>query len=141
MHIAYYITGHGYGHAIRSSTIVNALPLSVRVTFKTSVPVAFFQDELHRPFDYCRAVFDCGCLQTDSVSVDIPATLNAYKAIAENNRRSLDAEVGWCGRHGVDGIVSDITPFAFEVARSAGIPSIAVTNFTWFDVYREYAAS
>ena len=98
MHIAYYITGHGYGHAIRSSTIANALSPTVRLTFKTSMPVSFFQEELHRPFNYC------GCLQTDGVSVDIPATLSAYRTIAENNRRLLDTEVEWCRRHGADGM-------------------------------------
>ena len=34
--------------------------------------------------------------------------------------------------------MSDITPFAFEVARGAGLPSVAVSNFTWYDIYEPY---
>jgi L-arabinokinase len=36
--------------------------------------------------------------------------------------------------------MGDITPFAFDVACKAGIPSIALSNFTWYDIYREYLA-
>jgi len=85
--------------------------------------------------------FDCGCVQTDGVTVDIEKTVAAYTTIAVKNSQKLATEVRWCKENGINGIVSDIAPFAFEVARYADIPSIAVTNFTWFDIYSEYCAA
>ena len=141
MHIVYYITGHGFGHAVRSTTIINALPEHVNVSIKTAVPKAFFDRELKRPFNYCSADFDCGCLQHDSVSVDIKKTIKTFSAIHSGNNRILPDEVAWSKVNGVTGIVSDITPFAFDVARKSGIPSIAATNFTWYDIYNEYCTA
>jgi L-arabinokinase len=37
-------------------------------------------------------------------------------------------------------ILGDITPFAFDIGAKAGIPSIALSNFTWYDIYREYVS-
>lgn len=138
MHIAYYVTGHGFGHAIRSAIIAGSFSPSVRLTFRTSVSEAFFHRELERPFSYEYGEFDCGCIQSDSISVDVEKTLSRYDEIARKNSDALLGEVEWCRKSRVDGIVSDIVPFAFEVAGAAGIPSAAVTNFTWYDIYSEY---
>ena len=37
-------------------------------------------------------------------------------------------------------IVGDIPPLGFEIASSAGIPSVALSNFSWDDIYRAYRA-
>jgi hypothetical protein len=64
--------------------------------------------------------------------------LALYKAVARENERRLEAEARWCGKQKIRVIVSDITPFAFEVAEKADIPSVAVGNFTWADIYAPY---
>ena len=138
MHIAYYITGHGFGHGVRSAAICNAFSPGVHITIRTSLPEGFFHEELRRTFDYLPASFDCGCVQNDCMSIDKEKTLAAYRAIAEDNESKIVDEVRWCKERCVDGIVSDITPFAFEVASRAGIPSVGVSNFTWCDIYEEY---
>jgi hypothetical protein len=138
--LLYYITSHGYGHALRSSVIAAQLPPDDEVVFRTTVPREFFERELRgRHFEYRPAAFDCGCVQPDGNEIDIPKTLSTYRKIAENNRTILDKEALWCAENGVDVIVSDIVPFAFDVARRAGLPSAAATNFTWHTIYGEYA--
>jgi L-arabinokinase len=139
-HILYYITGHGFGHGMRSTVIANALPPSVKITFRTSLPESFFRDEMHRSYSWYKGSFDCGCVQVDGVTVDIPKTLNTYKQIADRNRMLLDSEVAWCKTNQVSCILGDITPFAFDIGAKAGIPSIALSNFTWYDIYREYVS-
>jgi hypothetical protein len=138
MKILYYLTAHGYGHAVRTSTICNELSEKVRLTFRTTIPENFFHEEVMRPFEYLPGQFDCGCIQKDSVTVDKRGTLQFYMTLAEQNAVRLEEEVNFCREQRVDGIVSDITPFAFEVARMAGVPSVAVANFTWFDIYEPY---
>jgi hypothetical protein len=138
MRIAYYITGHGYGHGIRSCAVCNSFSPAVELTVRSALPEAFFREEISRPFDYVPAAFDCGCVQRNGVEADVPATLRLYREIAQRNRDSLPVEVGWCRGRGIEGVVSDITPFAFEVAHAAGIRSIGVSNFSWFDIYEAY---
>ncbi len=138
MKILYYLTAHGYGHAVRTAAICNELSENVRLIFRTTLPETFFREEVKRPFEIFPAQFDCGCIQRDSVTVEKKETLLAYLRLAEQNAARLAGEVQFCRRQGIDGIVSDITPFAFEVARKAGLPSAAVTNFTWYDIYEPY---
>ena len=49
VHIAYYISSHGYGHAVRSCDIIRALNRlypAVEVTITTDMPPAFLKDRL-----------------------------------------------------------------------------------------------
>jgi L-arabinokinase len=140
VHIAYFVTSHGYGHGVRAATIANALSPEIKITFRTSLPETFFKEELKRSFNLVPAHFDCGCIQSDSVTVDIKRTLETYTLIAQKNRLLLQNEIGWCREQNVDCIVSDITPFAFEIAAKLGIPSVAVSNFTWYDIYKDYCS-
>jgi hypothetical protein len=141
VHLAFFITTHGYGHGVRACAVANAFPSNISLTFRTMLPYGFFARELHRPFTYLEGEFDCGCVQHDGVTVDISATLERYRMLAGRNRQVLGREVRWCREEGIDGIISDITPFAFEIAQAAGLPSVAVTNFTWYDIYAQYLAS
>jgi|WetSurMetagenome_2_1015567.scaffolds.fasta_scaffold00077_40 hypothetical protein len=139
MKVLYYITSHGYGHALRSAAICNRLSPETDIVFRTAVPRKFFDEEVKRPFFCEPAEFDCGCIQTDGVTVDEEKTLSRYRELAAHNSRMLDKEACWCARNRVSVIVSDIVPFAFEVASRAGVPSVAATNFTWCSIYEEYA--
>lgn len=138
MHILYFVTAHGYGHGVRTCAIANEFSNNVRLTLKTALPENFFREELKREFSYQFSEFDCGCVQLDSMNIDKEKTFRTYAELAEKNSLRLDRECDWCVSNKVDCIVSDITPFAFEIAKTAGIPSVGVTNFTWYDIYREY---
>ena len=138
--LCYYVTGHGFGHAIRTAQILKALPPSVPFIVKTTAPERLFREELPgRTFEYVAAEYDCGCLQTDSVSVLKRETLTRYAEISRRNLAHLPNEVVWLKACGVRCVVSDIPSFPLFAARAASIPSVAVGNFTWHDIYAEYA--
>jgi hypothetical protein len=141
MNLCYYITSHGFGHGVRTGAISNEFSPDVNLWFRTALPEQFLREEVQRRFHYAPAEFDCGCVQQDGVTVNVGATVDRYTALAQRNAGLLDAEAGWLRENQIDGVVSDITPFAFESAAVAKIPSIAVTNFTWHDIYREYAGA
>jgi len=136
--IAYFITAHGYGHGVRACAIANEFSPDVQIIFRTALPEQFFREELKRNFEIVFGRFDCGCVQSDSVTVDIEKTLRLYSSIAEANSLYLKKEKMWCKSNNIDLIVSDITPFAFQLAHECEIPSVAISNFTWFDIYKEY---
>jgi hypothetical protein len=136
--LCYYVTGHGYGHAVRSSQVIAAVPKDVRVIVRTVAPEHIFRSDAGRDFDYLPAEFDCGCLQQDSVHVKRRETLDLYARIAARNAESLGAEIAFLERERVDLVASDIPSFPLLAAREAGCPGFAVTNFTWHDIYSEY---
>ncbi len=135
MRILYYLTPHGFGHACRAWAIANEFSTDVEVMFRTTLPEEVFREEMKRPFSMAPAEIDCGCIQSDGVTLDKMATLEKYMSIAERNARQIEEEIAWVRRHRIDGIVVDIPPFPLEVAKRAHIPAIAVTNFTWYDIY------
>lgn len=135
MKILYYLTPHGFGHACRAWAIAKEFSPRVELIFRTTLPESIFREELTRPFAFFPEAFDCGCVQRDGVTLEKLQTLQKYRALAEQNALRIESEVDWIRRNHIDGTVADIPPFALEVARRAALPSIAVSNFTWYDIY------
>ena len=139
MALCYYITGHGFGHAIRTVQVLKALPPNLPLILKTTAPERLFREELAgREFDYISAEYDCGCLQSDSVTVLRRETLTRYGEIAERNAAHLPDEIAFLKERGVRCVASDVPSFPLYAAKQTGIPGIAVANFTWHDIYAEY---
>ena len=137
--LCYYITGHGFGHAIRTTQVLKALPPDLPLILKTTAPERLFREELPgREFEYVPAEYDCGCLQSDSVTVLRRETLTRYRQIAEENAALLPKEVAFLQSRGVRCVASDIPSFPLLAAYKAGIPGVAIANFTWHDIYAEY---
>jgi len=138
--LCYYITGHGFGHAIRTTQILKALPSDVPLILKTTAPERLFREELPgRDFEYLSAEYDCGCLQSDSVTVLKRETLTRYAQIANANASRIPDEIAFLKSRGVCCVASDVPSFPLSAAHQAGIPALAVANFTWHDIYAEYA--
>ena len=138
--LCYYVTGHGFGHAIRTAQVLKALPPSLPLIVKTTAPERLLREELPgREFTYIQAEYDCGCLQSDSVNVLKRETLARYGEIARRNHAHLAEEAAFLRAHGVRCVASDIAAFPLLAAREAGLPSVAVGNFTWHDIYADYA--
>ena len=139
MALCYYITGHGFGHAIRTIQILKSLPPGLPLILKTTAPEQLFREELPgRDFAYVPAEYDCGCLQSDSVTVLRRETLTRYAEIAGENATRLSSEIAFLREQGVRCVASDIPSFPLYAAREASIPGVAVANFTWHDIYAEY---
>jgi len=83
---------------------------------------------------------DTGIVQIDSLRLDEEATVReAARFYGDFHRRVVD-EAEQLHRIGADVVVGDIPPLAFAAADRAGIPSIAIGNFTWDWIYRGYPA-
>lgn len=141
MNIAYFITSHGFGHGVRATLIAQSFSSHTNLFIRSDLPPSFFHEEIHRPFTLSSAGFDCGCIQTDGVTVDVPATVRAYSRIADGNKELLSSEVLWCKENNIHAILADTTPFACDIATAATIPSFVITNFTWHDIYEPYVAN
>lgn len=138
---AYYVTGHGFGHATRVVEVVRHLILAGHdVHVVTGAPDFVFTTEIQSPRLFLRKlVLDCGAVQADALTVDRLASLEKYSETAVIPRASILAtEVEWLNSIKADLVVSDVVAVACRAAADAGIRSVCVTNFSWDFIYAEY---
>ncbi|KAJ7966020.1 L-arabinokinase-like [Quillaja saponaria] len=138
---AYYVTGHGFGHATRVVEVVRHLILAGHdVHVVTGAPEFVFTSEIQSPRLFIRKVLlDCGAVQADALTVDRLASLEKYSETAVKPRATiLVTEVEWLNSIKADLVVSDVVPVACRAAADAGIRSVCVTNFSWDFIYAEY---
>ncbi len=139
--VAWYISGHGFGHASRQIEIINAvrarrpgLPIVVRTGAKPWI----FDLTLRSPVDVQQAECDTGVAQIDSLRLDEAETLRRAGEFYANFERRVGDEAAWLRGAGARLVVADIPPLAIAAAREAGLPSIAIGNFTWDWIYEAY---
>jgi Glycosyl transferases, related to UDP-glucuronosyltransferase len=137
--IVAYVSGHGFGHSAREVEILRRLPADIPLVVKSAAPEWFWRQEVSRPFTFVADSFDVGCLQTTSLEVDVRATLAAWQAINARNRERAAAEADDLRQRGARVVLTDVPPFPLSLAADLGIPGVCVANFTWADIYAEYA--
>ncbi|KAI9097754.1 hypothetical protein K1719_025525 [Acacia pycnantha] len=138
---AYYVTGHGFGHATRVAEVVRHLILAGHdVHVVTGAPDFVFTSDIQSPRLFIRKVLlDCGAVQADALTVDRLASLEKYSETAVKPRATiLEKETEWLNSIKADLVVSDVVPVACRAAADAGIRSVCVTNFSWDFIYAEY---
>lgn len=138
--ILYYITGHGYGHAVRSHQVIRALSRArpeLRVHVRTTAPPWLFA-HCPTPVIYSRQSIDAGITQRDSLEMELAGTLEACRTIHDHKREIVARELDFLKLNKIELIVGDTPPLAFEIAARASIPSVSITNFTWDVIYRAY---
>ncbi len=141
MNIVYYITGHGYGHAVRSIEIIKQLldqDIKCRVHIRTKAPEWLFKVLPQNRITYQETTLDTGVLQRDSFHVDKPATLQANIDLIAQAPSLIRKQLRDLETIKPDVIVSDITPLAFEIADQLSLPSVAVGNFSWDWIYTPF---
>jgi L-arabinokinase len=139
--IAFFISGHGFGHASRQVEIINALAglrPDVRVIIRSAVSPALLARTLTAPHELRPGICDTGIVQSSSVTHDDRATVVA----AADFHRTFDVrvreEAQALSGDDVRLIVGDIPPLAFAVARTLNMPSVAIANFTWDWIYETH---
>lgn len=143
-HIAYYVTAHGYGHGVRSCDILGALLAAhpgTKITVTTDLPESFLRSRL--PSVDGRLVvrpgaFDVGMVQKDSIRVDVGATLDEALELLAERAELVDYEAEMLRGESADLAVADIPSIPIEAAAEAGIPAVAVGNFSWDWIYAPF---
>lgn len=145
--IAWYVTGHGFGHATRTAAIIEQLleaaetaGLELELELSTTVPPYVFRELLargHRP-TFRPFAPDVGLLQQHGLSIDFPRTVEALEAHLAGFDALADREAAHLAATGCELVVADIPALPFRAARIAGIPCVASGNFDWTFIYEGY---
>lgn len=141
MNLAYYISGHGYGHAVRSIEVIKELlkqKSAINIHIRTGAPQWLFEEtKSNRTFFYNRHI-EVGALQRNSYSVDKEKTLKAYAKLLKRKPEIVKQEAQFLSEKKIDLVVSDHTPLAFDAAHEKKIPAIGAANFSWDWIYEDY---
>jgi hypothetical protein len=142
--LAFYISGHGFGHASRQIEIINAIFARVpdaRVIVRTSAARWLFDRTLRGPAEVQHAMCDTGAIQQGSLVVDVPETIRAAAAFHDGDafERRVEEEARLLDAAGVQMVIADMPPLAFAAAARARVPAVGVGNFTWDWIYEGYA--
>ncbi|HJR60686.1 MAG TPA: hypothetical protein VJ813_14845 [Vicinamibacterales bacterium] len=142
--VAFYISGHGFGHASRQIEILNALgpllPARFSIVLRTAAPRWLFERTLRGPAAFLPAGCDTGIAQIDSLRLDEAETIRRAAEFYRGFEPRANAEAVLLREHDTRLVISDAPPLACAAAASAGVPAIVIGNFTWDWIYEEYAA-
>lgn len=141
MRIAYYVSGHGFGHATRSCVVAAALAAQHEIWIATPVADAFLRRNLRASFNYRQVRLDCGITQPDGLTIDFEATMADLAALEKEAGTLVERETDWLVRERIERVLVDIPPLACEAAARAGLPAAVITNFTWDDIYEPYGSA
>ena len=140
--VAFYISGHGFGHASRQIEIVNALGAaspSTSILIRTSAPRWLFERTLRVEATLVSGEIDTGVVQIDSLHLDAAETIRRAAAFYERLDDRARAEGDLLRAHQISCVVADAPPLGCAAAAAAGIESIVISNFTWDWIYDGYA--
>lgn len=139
--IVFYVSGHGFGHASRSIEVINAILAKrpeTRIGVRTSAPRWLVDLTVRGKVAFSTLECDTGVVQIDSLTLDEADTIRRAAAFHSDLVTRAASETRILRELGAGLIVGDIPPLAFAVGAAAGIPSIALGNFTWDWIYSEY---
>ena len=139
--IVFYVSGHGFGHTSRSIEVILALlgaQPEAQIVVKTAAPHRLFTDVLDERCELVELQCDAGIVQIDSLSLDATESIRHAAAFQEQFPALAAAEAAYLGKSRTRVVVGDIPPLAFAAAHAAGIPSVAIGNFTWDWIYESY---
>jgi L-arabinokinase len=141
MLFTYYVSGHGFGHASRSVEVINAIAArdpQARFVVRTSAAAWFIERSAKAAVRIVPDDVDTGMVQRGSLRLDIPETARQAARFYSTYSTRVDDEARALREAGASIVVGDIPPLAFAAAAQAGLPSVAIANFTWDWIYARY---
>jgi L-arabinokinase len=140
----FYVSGHGFGHASRVIEIINALlerQPDARVVVRTQTARWLFDLTVRGPFTYIETECDTGIVQIDSLRLDERASVARAVAFMATFEARVAAEARALQDLGATLVISDIPPLGVAAAARAGVPAVALGNFSWDWAYAAYEGS
>jgi L-arabinokinase len=139
--VFFYVSGHGFGHAIRQIEIVNvlsALAPQLEIFVRTTAPRWLFERTARLGYTLIGGEVDTGVVQLDSLTLDEGNTIRRAAAFYDQLERLARDESAILRQHAAALVVGDTPPLACAAAGYAGVPAFVCGNFTWDWIYAAY---
>lgn len=141
MTVAFYISGHGFGHAARQVEVVNAFGTrhpEVRIFIRSAAARWLLERTIRVPFELDERPCDTGVVQIDSLRLDAGETMARAHEFYATFAARAEHEAQLLRARDTRLVIVDAAPLGCEAAALAGVPSVVVSNFTWDWIYSEY---
>jgi hypothetical protein len=139
--IVFYVSGHGFGHTSRTIEVIHAVLRAcpdAQIVVKTSAPHRLFARTLEGRCERVELQCDAGMVQIDSLNIDTAESIRRAVEFQAQLPSLIAAEAAYLRDTRTRIVVADIPPFGFAAADAAGLPSVAIGNFTWDWIYESY---
>ena len=126
---------------MRTIEVINAILVrrpETRIGVRTAAPRWLFDLTVKGKVTFSTLETDTGVVQVDALTLDEADSIRRASAFHSDLVTRAASETRILRELGAGLIVGDIPPLAFAVGAAAGIPSIAIGNFTWDWVYADY---
>jgi L-arabinokinase len=140
--IVAYVSGHGFGHSTRVGEVLRAVrrqapqqPMAV----VTSAPESLYREAVPGPLLFRAVECDVGLAQRGALVIDVEATIARWREFVADWTERVETEAAWLRSIGAEIVLGDVPPLAFAAAQTAGLPSIALANFSWDWIYAHLA--
>ena len=140
--VAFYISGHGFGHASRQVEIINTFGArhpEVRIFIRSAAARWLLERTLRVPYELDDRPCDTGVVQIDSLHLDAAETMRRAADFYATFDQRADDEARLLRARDTRLVIVDAAPLGCEAAARAGVPSVVVSNFTWDWIYADYA--
>lgn len=135
------ITNHGFGHAVRAASVaaeIQRINPEILLILVTTAPRWLLESYIEGDFIHRPRAFDVGVIQSDSLNMDKPATLEKLREIQKKEKSIVASEVNFIRQNRVGLMLADIPPLAPVIAKAAGIPCWMLSNFGWDFIYGDW---
>ncbi|KND01433.1 uncharacterized protein SPPG_03238 [Spizellomyces punctatus DAOM BR117] len=139
LRIAFYVSGHGFGHATRATVTIKALLCKGHAVIITTSAPRFIFDDLLTTYPQCTvrniATLDPGVIQKDPVTVDVEKTMVQLRSFLDGMNDVASQEAAWMAEAKLDIVCLDAPFLPARVAKQVGIPTVMITNFTFDAIF------
>jgi hypothetical protein len=138
-----YVSGHGFGHATRLCEVlatVRAAAPALPIIVVGLVPEWLVRRAVAAPLQVRPVAVDVGLVQLDALEIDEAASAAACRAFDAGWEARVAAEVDFLRACGARAVLADVPAVPLEAAARAGVPSLALGNFSWDWIYRHLSA-
>ncbi len=110
----------------------------MRVHVRTRAARWLFDLTVEGTFSYAEVDTDVGVVQKDALTPDLSATVARARHFYDAVEGLIAQEAAALAAVEATLVVGDAPPVAFAAAARAGVPAVALTNFTWDWIYEDY---
>jgi hypothetical protein len=140
--IVAYVSGHGFGHSTRVGQVLQELRRldpACPIAVVTSAPEGLYREAGLDPMTYRSDECDVGLVQQGALAIDGAGTASRWREFMQTWSGRVAMEADWLRSIRPRVVLGDVPPLAFAAASAAGVPSVALANFSWDWIYRHLA--
>lgn len=140
-HLLVALSSHGFGHLSQAAPVVNQLRADIpglRVTVRAAFPAEQIGRRIHAPDAIMPFADDFGMIMNDALSVDVGASLDAYRTLHRDWPSRVDGLARTLRDARVDVVLSDIPYLTLAASAAAGIPCAGMCSLNWAEILEHY---